>query len=102
MISSVLASRNKLFATFTKEDVVPDQPSGKGFDPQQSSSSGQQGQSQQQNGGEEDEELSQFLQQHHGHTKQAADAEVKRDREGVKQKKKQHDQQHGSSTGRGR
>lgn len=71
-----------------------------GFDPQQSSSSGPQGQSQQQGSQQEDDELSQFLQDEHGHTKQAADAEVKRDREGVKKKKKEHEEKHGGSSSR--
>lgn len=80
---------------------MPDQPSGKPFDPQQPAPGGStQGQSQQQGQGsqQEDEDLSDFLQKEHGHTKQAADAEVKRDREGVKKKKKEHDARHGSSS----
>lgn len=55
-------------------------------------------QGEQQNEDDSDEELSSFLQKEHGHTKQSADQEVKRDREGVKRKKKQHEDQHGKGS----
>lgn len=55
------------------------------FDPQ-SQQQGQQGEGQ----GESDQELEKFLVDEHGHTPESAKQEVKRDREGVKAKKKKH------------
>ena len=43
---------------------------------------------------QEDKELTDFLIKEHGHTQQSAEQEVKHNREGVKHKKKVHDEQH--------
>jgi hypothetical protein len=76
---------------------MPDNPHQQGeHDPQQQGQ-GQAGQGQGQGSQAEDHELTEYLMKEHGHTRQAAEQEVKTDREGVKAKKKQHEQQHGKS-----
>lgn len=78
------------------------QPPTPAQDPSQTTGQ-QQGSQQapQQQSDTEDEALIAFLVKEHGHTPQSAHREVKSNREGVKHKKRQHEQQHGSS-GRGR
>ena len=71
---------------------MPDQPKQGTFDPQKS---GQAAPAPEQPAeSQEDKELAQFLMKEHGHTKESAEHEVKRDREGIRRKKKEHDEQH--------